>query len=59
MWYPFQNFRVAPRILNYKGVRTNVLCYFEFYQTAILKNPKPFVVYWKVLIFVFGIYLIY
>ena len=36
-----------------------VLCYFEFYRTAILKNPKPFVVYWKVLIFVFGIYLIY
>ena len=50
---------LVPRILNYKGVRTNVLCYFEFYQTAILKNPKPFVVYWKVLIFVFGIYLIY
>ena len=62
MWYPFLNFRVyhvGARILNYKGVRTNVLCYFEFYRTAILKNPKPFVVYWKVLIFVFSIYLIY
>ena len=23
------------RILNYKGVRTKVLCYFEFYRTAI------------------------
>lgn len=26
------------RILNYKGVRTKVLCYFEFYRTAIIAN---------------------
>ena len=29
------------RILNYKGVRTKVLCYFEFYRTAI-KEISPF-----------------
>ncbi len=28
------------RILNYKGVRTKVLCYFEFYRTAIIYINK-------------------
>lgn len=30
------------RILNYKGVRTKVLCYFEFYRTAITYNNAAY-----------------